>query len=226
MQPEERYRLERERMVEEQLRARDISDRRVLAAMRQVPRHLFVPENKRHLAYADAPLPIGQGQTISQPYVVALMTQLLELKGDEKVLEVGTGSGYQAAVLGRLARKVYTVERLPELAERARRLLQDLGLENVEVVVGDGSRGLPEQAPFDAILVAAAAPRVPEPLKAQLAEGGRLVLPVGGRGGQVLERWRRVGGRFEVEEVAPVAFVPLVGEEGWTASEAEDLWDL
>jgi len=151
----------RERMVDEQLGGRDISDRRVLEAMRFVPRHRFVPQDAAELAYIDAPLPIGFRQTISQPYIVALMTQLLRLRGDEVVLEVGTGSGYQAAVLGRLARRVHTVERIPELAQSARRVLGDLGLDNVEVHVADGSGGLPEAAPFDAILVAAAAPKPP-----------------------------------------------------------------
>ncbi|MBM2843868.1 MAG: pcm [Anaerolineales bacterium] len=205
----------RERMVDEQLCGRDIGDRRVLEAMRFVPRHRFVPQEAAELAYIDAPLPIGYRQTISQPYIVALMTQLLRLRGDEVVLEVGTGSGYQAAVLGRLARKVHTVERIPELAASARRILGDLGLDNVEVHVADGSAGLAEAAPFDAILVAAAAPKVPRPLLDQLAQGGRLVVPVGTIEGQILERWTRDGDEFNCDRAAPVCFVPLLGSHGW-----------
>ncbi len=216
---EQRWQQARQRMVEEQLAARGIRDPRVLEAMRTVPRHRFVPEDMRDLAYADAPLPIGQRQTISQPYIVALMTELLELTGDEKVLEIGTGSGYQAAVLGALAREVYSVERLPALAERARALLRELGYHNVHVVVGDGTRGLREHAPYDAIVVTAAAPRVPKPLLEQLADGGRLVLPVGSRAGQILERWVRQGDEWRQERITPVAFVPLVGEHGWSGEE-------
>jgi protein-L-isoaspartate(D-aspartate) O-methyltransferase len=205
----------RERMVDEQLRGRDITDRRVLEAMRSVPRHRFVPQDEVELAYVDAPLPIGYRQTISQPYIVALMTQLLRLRGEETVLEVGTGSGYQAAVLGRLARKVFSVERIAELAEAARRALAELEIDNVEVRVADGSAGLPEAAPFDGILVAAAAPRAPHPLLEQLAEGGRLVVPVGTIDGQILERWTRRGAEFDCDRSTPVCFVPLVGSHGW-----------
>jgi protein-L-isoaspartate(D-aspartate) O-methyltransferase len=205
----------RERMVAEQLKGRDIVDRRVLEAMRAVPRHRFVPVEHRHQAYADSPLPIGQGQTISQPYIVALMTQLLELKGSELVLEVGTGSGYQAAILGQLARQVHTIERYPDLARLSGRILKDLDIQNVEVHVGDGSCGLAEHAPYDRILVTAAAPDVPQALLEQLGDGGRLVIPVGGRGGQLLERWFRQGDHFTHEEITPVAFVPLRGQFGW-----------
>ncbi|MBI4771371.1 MAG: protein-L-isoaspartate(D-aspartate) O-methyltransferase [Chloroflexi bacterium] len=205
----------RERMVREQLIGRDITDARVLAAFREVPRHEFVPQDLQYLAYRDGPLPIGAEQTISQPYIVALMTQLLELTGDETVLEVGTGSGYQTAILARLAARVLSVERLPELARIATERLDRLGHSNVQVVVGDGSQGLPEQAPFDAILVTAAAPRAPEPLLGQLAGGGRLVIPVGMQHNQVLERWQRRGDAWHVEQLAPVAFVPLLGEYGW-----------
>jgi protein-L-isoaspartate(D-aspartate) O-methyltransferase len=210
-------RAQRARMVDYQLRGRDITDPRVLEVMGRVPRHLFVPQDSSHLAYSDMPLPIGQRQTISQPYIVALMTQCLELKGEETVLEVGTGSGYQAAVLAGLARKVYTLERLAELADRARELLEHLGIDNVEVRHVDGSGGLPEHAPYDAIIVTAAAPRAPQPLLDQLAEGGRLLIPVGGVDGQMLERWRRHSGRVDGERIVPVAFVPLVGEFGWRA---------
>jgi protein-L-isoaspartate(D-aspartate) O-methyltransferase len=224
MPAEDSYQAERLRMVKNQIKGRGVRDARVLRAMQDVPRHVFVPAERRHLAYADGPLPIGGGQTISQPYIVALMTELLELEGDEKVLEVGTGSGYQAAVLSRLAAQVYTLERIPELAEQARLRLSDLACTNVEVHVGDGSEGLLDHAPYDGILVTAAAPRVPEALKAQLADGGLLVLPVGGRAGQILERWRREGDSFHVERIAPVAFVPLIGSQGWDENESPDRW--
>jgi protein-L-isoaspartate(D-aspartate) O-methyltransferase len=212
---------DRQRMVEEQLERRDIYDPRVIAAMRSVPRQVFIPEEHRHLAYADGPLPIGDGQTISQPYIVALMTQLLKLEGHEKVLEVGTGSGYQAAILGFLAREIHSIERHPLLAEHARGVLYELEILNVHVHVGDGSTGLPEFAPYQAIMVTAAAPRVPQSLFDQLAQGGRLVIPVGGQWGQDLERWRRRGERFNREVLAPVAFVPLRGKEGWK----EERWE-
>ena len=211
----EAYAAERERMVRQQLAGRGIRDPRLLDAMRQVPRHRFVPPDELAYAYADGPLPIGSGQTISQPYIVALMTQMLELQGGETVLEIGTGSGYQAAVLAQLARQVYTVERHAELAENARRVLSELGISNVEVLTADGSCGWELHAPYQAILVTAAAPEVPRPLLDQLAEGGRLVLPVGGRGTQILQRWERQGEAFECEEGIPVAFVPLRGEYGW-----------
>lgn len=213
------YTAERHRMVAEQLVARGITAPRVLQAMRAVPRHLFVPEEYRHLAYADGPLPIGEDQTISQPYIVALMTQLLELKGDETVLEIGTGSGYQAAVLGKLARQVYTIEIHDTLARKAARTLQQLGYSNVSVMTGDGSRGLLAHGPFDGILVAAAAPEVRGVLLEQLANGGRLVIPIGGEAGQVLQRWTRRGNHFKREEIAPVAFVPLRGKLGWQEQE-------
>ncbi len=205
----------RQRMVEEQLVARGIRDPRVLEAMRTVPRHLFVRAEDQEWAYADGPLSIGFGQTISQPYIVARMTELLNLKGDEKVLEVGTGSGYQAAILGHLAREVHTVERIPELVEIARERLAKMGLTNVHVHHGDGTLGWPEAAPYDAILVTAAAPEVPKPLLEQLAEGGRLVAPVGSRGLQYLERWTRIGNEYKRERFEPVAFVPLIGRYGW-----------
>ena len=214
----------RQRMVDEQMRGRGISDPQVLDAMCAVPRHLFVLSEHGHLAYSDAPLPIGHRQTISQPYIVALMTELLELNGDETVLEVGTGSGYQAAILAHLAKRVYTLERIPELANQARGVLSAMGYDNVEVLVGDGSQGLPEHAPYGAIIVTAAAPSVPIPLKEQLADGGRLVLPVGKQMGQILERWRRQGDDLKRESVAPVAFVPLVGEYGWSTDERPISW--
>jgi protein-L-isoaspartate(D-aspartate) O-methyltransferase len=170
--------LQRHRMVQNQLRGRGITDDRLLAVMEEAPRHLFVPERQRKKAYEDGALPIGLGQTISQPYMVARMTELLALTGTETVLEIGTGSGYQAAVLGRLAARVWTVERHPELATQAGRLLFDLGLENVRVVIGDGTLGLPGEAPFDAVIVTAAAPQVPDALREQLAVGGRMVIPL------------------------------------------------
>ena len=215
MERQDPFAQQRRRMVEEQLKARGIRDQRVLDAMLNVPRHLFVRPEDREWAYADGPLPIGFGQTISQPYIVARMTELLGLKGEEKVLEIGTGSGYQAAVLAHLAREVHTVERIPELAEQARERLKRLGLTNVHVHVADGTLGWPAEAPYDAILVTAAAPQIPQPLLEQLAEGGRLVAPVGSRGLQYLERWTQVGDDFLHERFEPVAFVPLVGKYGW-----------
>jgi protein-L-isoaspartate(D-aspartate) O-methyltransferase len=212
---EKGFATDRNQMVDVQIAARGVSSARVLDAMRFVPRHKFVQPEHRYLAYSDGPLPIGSGQTISQPYIVALMSELLDLKGGEKVLEVGTGSGYQAAVLAFLAREIHSIERHKWLAQRAEGILDELGLENVSVHVGDGSLGLPKEAPFDAIIVTAAAPSVPQPLLEQLGEGGRLVVPVGSRGGQFLEVWRQENGEQLVESLIPVAFVPLIGEQGW-----------
>jgi protein-L-isoaspartate(D-aspartate) O-methyltransferase len=209
-------------MVREQIARRGVHSERVLAALRTVPRHCFVPQEYQDRAYQDGPLPIGSGQTISQPYIVALMSEMLELKGDEIVLEIGTGSGYQAAVLGSLARQVYSIERHQALAERARAILAHLGIDNVQVYTGDGSNGLPKHAPYDGIIVTAAAPRVPKPLLAQLADGGRLVLPVGGWEGQTLEVWRRQGSRYDYDTVLAVAFVPLIGEHGWQSGHWDD----
>lgn len=214
----------RERMVERQLRKRGISDSHVLDAMLNIPRHIFVPDESKNLAYADAPLPIGHRQTISQPYIVALMSELLELRGTETVLEVGTGSGYQAAILAYLAKKVYSLERINELADEACRKLEACGIENVEVIVTDGSSGLPEHAPFEAMIVTAAAPNVPDPLLQQLRDGGRLVLPVGGQSGQILECWQRRGDRFNRKHIVPVSFVPLIGEFGWETDERPSSW--
>lgn len=210
-----RYAIARRKMVDEQLRARGIKDARVLAAMTEIPRHLFVEPALESQAYSDTPLPIGYRQTISQPYMVGFMTQALELKEDDRVLEVGTGSGYQAAVLARIARRVYTVERIPELARRARRLFDQLGLSNINLKVADGTLGWPSEAPFDAIIVTAGAPSVPDEYREQLAEGGRLVIPVGTREGQVLKRIVRHGDTFAEERLLGCRFVPLVGQRGW-----------
>lgn len=211
----------RAEMVAQQIERRGITELRLLEVMRTVPRHLFVPEDLISMAYDDCPLSIGSGQTISQPYIVALMTQLLHLQGDEIVLEIGTGSGYQAAVLSRLAHSVHTIERFSTLASRARQVLDTLLFENVVVHTQDGSLGWPEAAPYQGILVTAAAPAPPPPLLEQLADGGRLVLPVGGRGGQVLQVWQRCGDNFDHEDNIYVAFVPLRGAHGWN----EVYWD-
>jgi protein-L-isoaspartate(D-aspartate) O-methyltransferase len=208
---EDLYVLERQRMVARQLQGRDITDPRVLAAMGAVPRHRFVPDYLTPLAYSDRPLPIGSGQTISQPYIVALMTQWAEVKPGDKVLEVGTGSGYQAAVLAELTGQVFSIELKPELAEAAATRLRDLGYDRIRVRCGDGYQGWPEEAPFDAILVTATAPEVPQALKNQLKEGGRVVIPVGDPGRvQQLLRLRKVKGEPREEERLPVLFVPLV----------------
>ncbi|HEY5158079.1 MAG TPA: protein-L-isoaspartate(D-aspartate) O-methyltransferase [Anaerolineales bacterium] len=212
---QEEHLLGRKRMVEEQIVRRGVHDPRLLSVMGDVPRHRFVLADDLAWAYADGPLPIGHGQTISQPYIVALMTDLLQLNGVERVLEVGTGSGYQAAVLGRMAAEVHTVEVIPELAAQATKILAELGFSNIQVHDGDGSQGWPAASPYNAILVAAAAPSVPQPLLDQLAEGGRLVIPVGDRGNQQLECWTRTGQKFERRVSLQVAFVPLRGEYGW-----------
>ena len=210
-----RYARERDRMVEEQLSARGITDPRVLAAMRRVPRHRFVQEALRDRAYGDHPLPIGEEQTISQPFIVGLMTALLELTGREKVLEVGTGSGYQTAVLAELARRVCSIERLPRLAERARATLEGLGYDNVWVRVGSGTLGWPDEAPFDRIIVTAGGPGVPPPLVQQLAEGGRMVLPVGTPENQALTIVEKIGGEIRKRAHSECKFVKLVGKYAW-----------
>ncbi|MCS7253157.1 MAG: protein-L-isoaspartate(D-aspartate) O-methyltransferase [Armatimonadota bacterium] len=205
----------RAHMVQTQLRARGIKDERVLKAFMEVPRHRFVlPENIKE-AHEDHPLPIGFGQTISQPFMVATMTEALSLRGDEKALEVGAGSGYQAAILGKLCKEVYAIERIPELAERAKRTIEELGYTNVHIVVGDGTLGLPEHAPYDAIVVSAAAPDIPPALIEQLSDGGRLVIPVGSQYSQVLIRVTKSGGRIKREEICACVFVPLIGKYGW-----------
>ena len=209
------YTAARLSMIRAQLQRRGITDTRVLQAMREVPRHAFVPLEWRHEAYSDRPLPIADDQTISQPYMVAMMTQSLALQGHERILEVGTGSGYEAAILSRLVAHVYTIEYFPDLAERARAVIQRLGYTNVQVITGDGGLGLPAHAPYHGILVAAAAPHVPQPLLTQLAEGGRLVIPVGSATSQELLIITRHGDDYPQERSVPCRFVPLLGQEGW-----------
>lgn len=217
-QPKTRFAREREAMVRWQLAARDIKDKRVLEAMGRVPRHEFVLPGWQSRAYDDRPLPIRSRQTISQPYIVALMTQLAEVRPGDRVLDIGTGSGYQAAVLAEMGARVWSIEIVPELADEAAARLKRLGYESVEVRAGDGYRGWPEHAPFRAIILAAAAPRVPEPLLEQLAEGGRLILPVGPAGGlqDLLVIRKEPDGTFSRAEVAPVSFVPMTGEAAET----------
>ncbi|HEY3232549.1 MAG TPA: protein-L-isoaspartate(D-aspartate) O-methyltransferase [Roseiflexaceae bacterium] len=212
---------ERQAMVSTQLVGRGIDDERVLAAMACVPRHLFVPEELCAQAYEDRALPIEEGQTISQPFIVALMAQALALAGDERVLEIGAGSGYAAAVLSLLAAEVYTIERWPALAATAERRLHDLGYRNVHVFVGDGTAGMPEYAPFNAIVVAAASPWAPRPLREQLADGGRLIIPVGGRDEQLLLRLTRHGDEVRTERLSGVRFVPLIGAHAWEPRDDE-----
>jgi protein-L-isoaspartate(D-aspartate) O-methyltransferase len=209
------YRLARERMVRNQLIPRGISDERVLAAMEKIHRHLFVEEALAGEAYNDHPLPIGHKQTISQPYIVALMTEALELKAGEKVLEIGTGSGYQTAILAELAQAVYTVERVEPLLEKSRQLLENLGYTNIRFAVSDGTLGWEAFAPYDAIMVTAGAPKIPQPLLAQLADGGRLIIPIGNRYSQDLIRVKRAKKRFIEQNLGGCRFVDLIGNHGW-----------
>lgn len=211
-EPEEDFYEMRRAMVTQQIVARGVKDERVIEAMVKVPRHRFVLLASRALSYTDRPLPIGEGQTISQPYIVALMTELLDLDGDEKVLEIGTGSGYQAAVLAELAKEVYTIEILEPLAKRSERLLKEMGYENVRVRCGDGYQGWKEFAPYDAIIVTCAPPAIPEELFNQLKEGGRMVVPVGGVSQELLVI-RKKNGKMETTSVLPVRFVPMIEEE-------------
>lgn len=209
----------RERMVQDQIAARGVHEVRVLAAMRNVPRHLFVDRGLQERAYDDTPLPIGEQQTISQPYIVALMAEALELSGGERVLEIGTGSGYEAAVLGELCRELYSVERIPALAAGARRVLASLGYQNVHINVADGSLGWPEMAPFEAIVMSAAARRIPRPLVEQLADAGRLVLPMGEEDAQTLVRIRKTAAGLREECLGECRFVKLIGIYGWEEPE-------
>ncbi len=208
--------LQRKRLVDG-IRLRGIRDERVLSALLKVPRHLFVPEELRDRAYVDAPLPIGEGQTISQPYIVALMTEALELDENSRVLEIGTGSGYQAAILAEIAKEVYTVERIPALLERAKRILEALGYDNIYFKLGDGTLGWEEHAPYDAIIVTAGAPEVPEPLVEQLKVGGRMVIPVGDEFSQRLLRVTKLdsSGKVKIEDLGGCVFVKLKGKHGW-----------
>jgi len=205
----------RAQMVEAQIHQRGITDPAVLVAFREVPRHRFVPEEEWEEAYADHPISIGFGQTISQPYIVALMTEAARVKKGDHVLEIGTGSGYQAAILSRLGKTVDTVERIPALGAQAQRTLNDLGFENAKVHIADGTAGYVEASPYDVILVAAGAPSVPPPLQEQLKAGGRLVIPVGSSWHQELQLWTKTGDDFEMETILPVVFVPLLGRWGW-----------
>ena len=205
----------RERMIEEQLVPRGIGDPRVLEAMHQVPRHLFVEDAMQAHAYGDFPLPIGSGQTISQPYIVALMTEALQLKGTERVLEIGTGSGYQAAILSRLCLRVYTIERIDALVGRARKVFDRLRYHNIVSRIDDGTEGWAAEAPFDGILVTAGGPRIPDPLLAQLADPGRLVIPVGDQGVQDLQLVEKRDGGLTVRTIEQVRFVDLIGAYGW-----------
>lgn len=209
------FEQQRELMVKTQIIARGIKDPLVIEAMRRVPRHMFVDESLVYEAYGDYPLPIGEGQTISQPFMVASMTEQLELKGGEKVLEIGTGSGYQAAALAEIVREVYTVERIEPLAERAKKILDELGYKNVYISVGDGTLGLPEYSAYDAIIVTAASPDVPPPLFEQLKEGGKMVIPISDYFGQTLVRVRKKKGREVRERLYGCVFVPLIGEYGY-----------
>jgi len=213
--PAEMFLARRREMVRSQMRDRDIRDERVLAALEEVPRELFVPPDQRHAAFEDCPLPIGHGQTVSQPYIVALMVQLLEVQGHHRVLDVGSGSGYQTAVLARLARHVYAIERIPDLAERARAVLAGIGATNVTVRVGDGTLGWPDEAPFDGIICGAGAPQLPPAWIEQLAEGGRIVAPVGDRWAQNLVIATKQHGEIKQRSETPCVFVPLIGEHGF-----------
>ena len=211
-----RFESQRKQMVHWQIRARGIRNPDILRAMTTVPRHRFVPYRVRKSAYKDTPLPIGKGQTISQPYIVALMSEVLQLDRSKKVLEIGTGSGYQAAVLAELAGQVYTIEIIASLGETAKKALQDLGYGNVHVRIGDGYKGWPDQAPFDAIIVTCAPTHIPQPLKDQLAEGGKLVIPVGTAGYQELVLLTKRKGQIERQKIIPVRFVPMVNDKGRT----------
>jgi len=212
---EDHYHKPRENMVKHQIAARGVKDPRVLGAMARVPRHRFVPDSIADRAYDDSPLPIGEGQTISQPYMVAWMTELLEIADSDRVLEIGTGSGYQAAILCELAAEVISIEKYPDLAREAQERLHSLGYRNITIHVGDGTLGWPQEAPYNGIIVTAGAPSVPQPLLEQLADGGKLVIPVGPSGMQMLNVIRRKGNDYQAREEGTCVFVPLVGKFGW-----------
>ncbi len=207
------YRTKREIMVEKQIVARGIKDKKVINALLKVPRHKFVPEEYKHLAYEDGPLPIGYDQTISQPYIVAYMTEVLELNENNKILEIGTGSGYQAAILAEICKEVYTIEIVPELAERAKKIIDELGYKNIFIKIGDGYKGWPEKAPFDAIIVTCSPTNIPKPLVEQLSENGRMIIPVGEWYNQQLLLLRKKNGKKIKENLLPVRFVPMVNEK-------------
>ncbi len=210
----DKYEKVRQRMVRDQVVARGIKDQKVIQAMLNVPRHMFVPANYERMAYEDRPLPIGAGQTISQPYIVALMTETLELTKNMKVLEIGTGSGYQSAILAEIVNEVYTIEIIESLGKKAQNLLSDLGYDNTHVKIGDGYKGWPEKAPFDAIIVTCAPTDVPQPLEEQLKEGGKMIIPVGGSIVQELALLEKKSGKLKKKIVAPVRFVPMVRQDG------------
>ncbi len=221
-QSENQWAKKRKKMVREQLIREGIKDRRVLEVMERIPRHLFMPKNIQTDAYKNKATWIGEGQTISQPFVVAYMTELLALKGSEKVLEIGTGSGYQTAILAELSKEVFSVERHKSLAEHADKILRDMGYKNIYVHVGDGSIGIPEESPFDAILITAATPKFPDTLWEQLAEGGRLVAPIGSEKQQHIILYERDGSQMKETIKIPVVFVPMIGEFGWD----EEEWNM
>jgi len=216
---DQRFFSARLKMVESQIQYRGITNQRVLDAMLSVPRHCFVSKMYRDIAYEDHPIPIGWGQTISQPYIVALMSSLLDLSGNETVLEIGTGSGYQAAILSFLAKKVISIEFIPELYQAAKKVLRSLSITNVEVTCADGSNGYQQKAPYSGILVTAAAPEPPASLFDQLTPDGRMVIPVGGPGVQVLQVWAQENNSWQADSILPVAFVPLRGKAGWSDSD-------
>ncbi len=214
------YAVLKKRMVEEQLIPRGIKNQRVLDAFAKVERHRFIPEDLRNSAYADFPVPIGDGQTISQPYIVALMTECLDLKGEERILEIGSGSGYQTAILAELGKEVYSIERFANLSQRTEKLLRELGYTNIKLKTGDGTLGWPEEAPFDRIIITAASPRIPLPLEEQLKDNGRLILPLGDSFSQVLTVAKKKGANLESEQICGCVFVPLVGKHGWNNENA------
>jgi len=209
------YKILRENMVDCQIKARGTNDEKILKSMREIPRHLFVPEKQRSYAYEDFPIPIGEGQTISQPHIIALMTEMLQLKGNEKVLEIGTGSGYQAAILSQIAKEVYTVEKIEPLGLKAERLFKELGYENIKVKIGDGTEGWSEYAPYDGIIVTAGSPQIPKPLIEQLSENGRIVIPTGDSFSQDLIAGEKIKGELIKRTICGCVFVPLIGKYGW-----------